>query len=170
MVEDVEELARNFAVIAHGDQQYGSRPYVVHLTAVRAVLADFGFGRSAFGTAAWLHDVLEDTQVTAEQVELAFGSSVTKLVWAVTGVGQNRKERNECAYGRIEEFPRAVILKLADRIANVEACRRTNDHRLEMYIKEYPGFKRRLERLGRLIAEADLVARMWDRLDRSIGV
>ena len=161
MVEDVEELARNFAVSAHGDQQYGSRPYVVHLTAVRAVLADFGFGRSDYGTAAWLHDVLEDTKVTAELMEMTFGPAVTKLVWSVTGVGKNRKERNECAYSRLEEHPRAIILKLADRIANAEACAKTHDHRLEMYVRESPGFKGRLERLGKLIDETAVAALMW---------
>ncbi len=88
-------------------------------------------------------------------------------------MGKNRKERNECAYNRLEEYPAAVILKLADRIANAEACAKTRDHRLEMYQKEYPGFKTRLERLGKFIYPPDipegLAARMWERLDKVLA-
>ncbi len=166
--DKMEHSARDFAVRAHGDQKYGTKPYVVHLSAVCNVLAEFGFSGDLM-VAGWLHDVLEDTETSADKLKLAFGSTVTKLVWAVTGVGKNRKERNECAYGRIEEHPRAVILKLADRIANAEACAKTRDHRLEMYQKEYAGFKARLERLGDLLPESVLVKRMWTRLDKVLA-
>ena len=165
-----EKGARSFAESAHGDQKYGDVPYVRHLLAVRSVLDDFGIAGD-LGVAAWLHDVLEDTKTTSDTLELVFGSTVTKLVWSVTGVGKNRKERNECAYDRMERHcPRAVILKLADRIANVEACAKTRDHRLEMYRKEYPGFKARLERLGKLLDEEPTVAKMWERLDLALAV
>ncbi len=166
--EKIERSALRFAEAAHGDQKYGEHPYVKHLADVRAVLKDFGV-EGDLAVAAYLHDILEDTKTTAEQMELAFGSSVTKLVWAVTGVGKNRKERNECAYGRLEEHPRAVILKLADRIANAEASARNNLDLLAMYRKEYPGFKARLERLGRLLDEEATVTAMWARLDKTLA-
>jgi (p)ppGpp synthase/HD superfamily hydrolase len=163
-MDKLEQAARSFAEVAHGDQKYGKHPYVKHLAAVRAVLEDFGFSGD-LGVAAWLHDVLEDTKVTSDQLELAFGSTVTHLVWAVTGVGVNRKERNECAYGRIERNPKAIILKLADRIANVEACAKTRDHRLGMYRQEHVAFKARLVRLAKFLDEEEIVMAMWARLD-----
>jgi (p)ppGpp synthase/HD superfamily hydrolase len=101
---------------------------------------------------------------------LKFGPHVTNLVWAVTGVGKNRKERNECAYGRMEQLPEALILKLADRIANAEACAKTRDHRLEMYQREYPGFKARLERLGSTIDAKPVAELMWARLDQTLAI
>ncbi len=166
--EKIETAAKAYAVAAHGEQKYGSKPYVTHLEAVVAVLKDFGFSGDLV-VAGWLHDVLEDTGTSASQLDLAFGSTVTHLVWAVTGVGKNRKERNENAYGKLEEKPRAVILKLADRIANAEACAKTRDHRLEMYQKEHAGFKARLARLGKLLDEESTVALMWERLDKVLA-
>ena len=67
-----EELdAQRFAEEAHAGQRYGEHPYGVHLQAVRAVLRDFGHG-GALAVAAWLHDTVEDTAVTREQVEAHF--------------------------------------------------------------------------------------------------
>lgn len=167
--EKLERSARDYAESAHGDQKYGEAPYVTHLAAVVTVLKDFGFSGDLI-LAGWLHDVLEDTKTTAAQLDMAYGSTVTHLVWAVTGVGKNRKERNENAYGKIEERPRAVILKLADRIANAEASAKNNPDLLAMYRREYPGFKARLERLGRLLDEEATVTAMWVRLDKTLAV
>ena len=165
-----EKLARKFAERAHGDQKYGNRPYVVHLEAVRAVLADFGIDGD-LGVAAWLHDVLEDTDTTADELEMTFGVKVTQLVYAVTGVGKNRKERNECAHRRMREYPRGIILKLGDRTANGEASAVNNPRLLEMYRREYPEFKAHLEPLCKFDLGVDeaVLAAMWARLDKVLG-
>ncbi|WP_051178330.1 HD domain-containing protein [Nocardia concava] len=160
----IEGIARSYAEAAHGDQKYGGQPYVVHLTAVRAVLADFGI-EGDFGVAAWLHDVLEDTDVTKTELEAAFGETVTELVWAVTGIGENRQERNGEIYRKIGLYPSAVIVKLADRIANVEASAGTRF--LPMYQAEYLEFR---GRLGGLLPGNETVARMWSRLDAAISL
>jgi (p)ppGpp synthase/HD superfamily hydrolase len=78
-----EEDARAFAIVRHGDQRYGQRPYVTHLAAVRAVLRDFDIG-GALGVAAWLHDLVEDTPTTRDEVAERFGPAVAALVWAAT--------------------------------------------------------------------------------------
>ncbi|WP_181697944.1 HD domain-containing protein [Nocardia sp. GTS18] len=158
-----EAQAREFAVAAHGDQRYGERPYVTHLAAVRGVLDDFGFGGD-LAVAAWLHDVIEDTPVTAEEVESRFGRAVLDLVWAVTGVGPDRKARNLDAYTKIAAHPRAVILKLADRTANAQASPPASSW-MGMYRTEHPTFK---AHLGGLLADDPTVARMWERLDRRL--
>ena len=155
-----EDEARAFAEAAHREQRYGDGPYVTHLAAVRAVLADFGYD-GALGVAAWLHDTIEDTGVTRDDVAQRFGEEVASLVWAVTGIGANRKARNASAYEKIRATPRAAILKLADRIANVEASREVPG-KLAMYRAEWPSFREGLRDLGD--------DRMWQRLERAIGV
>jgi guanosine-3',5'-bis(diphosphate) 3'-pyrophosphohydrolase len=157
-----EERAKEFAIKAHGEQKYGDEPYVVHLEAVRKVLADFGIEKGDdVAVAAWLHDVVEDTSVTREEIEKEFGAEVSALVWAVTGVGQNRKERSASAYLKMQALPQAVTLKLADRIANCEASSRNNPSLLTMYRNELPAFTSALAGLG--------APAMWTRLRRVLG-
>lgn len=164
MSSETEAVAQRFAESAHGNQKYGDAPYSTHLAAVRAVLNDFGYGGDV-GVAAWLHDVLEDTDVAKAELDAAFGPEVTELVWAVTGVGDSRIECNEDWYRKVVAHPPAVVLKLADRIANVEASPGTRW--LAMYQAEHPEFR---HRLGALLAGEAPVARMWARLDAAITV
>lgn len=65
----------------------------------------------------------------------------------MTGVGADREARNASAYAKIQEHPAAAVLKLADRIANVEASRGWPE-KLEMYQHEWPSFARALVGLG----------------------
>jgi hypothetical protein len=55
--------------------------------------------------------------------------------------GPNRSERHKLTYPKIAAFPDAITVKLADRIANVEASTRDNPSLLSMYHSEYPGFR-----------------------------
>jgi guanosine-3',5'-bis(diphosphate) 3'-pyrophosphohydrolase len=154
--------AYRFAAEKHAAQRYGNAPYSVHLEAVRAVLRDAGFADDhPLAIAAWLHDTIEDTETTREEVESRFGEEVANLVWAVTGVGQNRKDRNAHAYAKIRVTPNAATLKLADRIANVEASANVPD-KLAMYRKEWPGFRDALAGHG--------LPMLWERLEKALGV
>jgi (p)ppGpp synthase/HD superfamily hydrolase len=155
-----EDNARAFAVACHAQQRYGESPYEVHLQAVRAVLRDFGHG-GALAVAAWLHDVVEDTSTSRAEVEQHFGTEVAELVWAVTGIGHNRKARNASAYEKIRQYPPAATLKLADRIANVEASA-AMPQKLQMYRSEWPSFHGALHGLGD--------ERMWQRLRCALDV
>lgn len=157
-----EARAAALAVDYHRNQLYGERPYRVHLYAVRKVLLDFNLG-GALGQAAWLHDTIEDTGLTREVIAAEFGEDVAALVWAVTGIGHNRKARVADAYAKIVDLPEAVFLKLADRIANVEASARSGDDKLAMYRKERPGFEAMVVRAK--MADSPLVVRMLDRLN-----
>jgi (p)ppGpp synthase/HD superfamily hydrolase len=160
------ERAAAFAVHAHGEQLYGHEPYSVHLEAVRAVLHDFSID-GELTIAAWLHDVLEDTTTTREQIAHAFGEDVAALVEAVTGRGPNRKARRADAYAKIEALPDAVFLKLADRIANVEASKPGGRH-LVMYREEQPGFEAMIDRAG--MTNHPMVKRMLARLRAALGL
>lgn len=132
----------------------------MHLAAVRQVLQDFGYDGD-FALAAWLHDTVEDTAVTVEQLEQEFGARVAALVWAVTGIGANRKERNAAAYAKMAALPDAVTVKLADRIANSEASARNSPRLLAMYREELAGFTAALGEHGD--------AAMWERLRRALS-
>jgi (p)ppGpp synthase/HD superfamily hydrolase len=141
MISDQERKARDFACEAHAKQLYGDLPYSHHLAAVRQILWDAGYG-DIFLTAAWLHDWYEDVEGADLRVlEQEFGADVALLVFAVSGVGKNRKERNASAYAKIRLIQKAAILKLADRIANGEHSRQSADQsKFKMYLKELPGF------------------------------
>lgn len=154
-----EERARRFAVAAHKGQRYGHEPYEAHLAATRQVLRDFGYDGD-LAVAAWLHDTVEDTSVTRDQIEAQFGSDVAALVWAVTGVGNSRTERNADAYAKMQAHPPAVTLKLADRIANSEASLDMPRYHA-MYRRELAGFATALGEHGD--------PRMWERLRRVLA-
>jgi (p)ppGpp synthase/HD superfamily hydrolase len=120
------QVAKQF----HGEQQYQGLPYVdSHVAQVVAVLRDHGLGGGVYEVAGWLHDVVEDTPMPIALIHDQFGCTVGDLVWAVTGEGETRKLRNASIYRKIEAFPLAATLKVADRIANVEASEFGSKHR-----------------------------------------
>lgn len=133
--DDIVARAKAFALAHHAGQLYGDVPYEVHLQAVVDVMTGFGFTNPNWLAAAWLHDVIEDTKATKKKVKDEFGDLVASIVWAVTGTGRNRKERNQSIYDKMLTAPEASVLKVADRIANVERSERGSKHR-EMYLAE----------------------------------
>lgn len=147
--------AMAFAIVAHGDQKYGHEPYFRHLVWVDKVLCQHGYENDIpLRQAAYLHDVLEDTKTTADELQHAFGTEVVDLVFAVTNEpGENRKARHAATYPKIAAAgERAVTLKLADRIANVEACHagagKQKPNLLDMYRREHEGFVQTFGHLG----------------------
>lgn len=158
--------AKALALKLHGEQRYGNKPYVAHLEAVVGVLVNFGFTSEEWLSAAYLHDVIEDCakEITdkymlREEIRNEFGSTVSNLVWAVTGVGHNRKTHNADITEKIATYPDAAILKLADRVANVEAG---DEAYHAMYLKELATFEQTIR--------SHVPAEMWDRLLRAFQV
>jgi (p)ppGpp synthase/HD superfamily hydrolase len=135
--------AKRYAVRAHGDQKYGDEfPYALHLQAVESVLLRFGIFDEDLRVTAWLHDVLEDTDVEYEDLVTFFGREIADIVAALTEPkGGNRKWRHAQTYPRIAQSYKAVLVKVADRIANVESGGRL----VEMYRKEHADFKSALQ-------------------------
>jgi (p)ppGpp synthase/HD superfamily hydrolase len=142
------QKAINFAKEAHGDQKYGEHEYSKHLQDVSDVLTRFCLDVETYPflhEAAWLHDTVEDTHISIIDISNNFSNYVSHIVWCVTSdQGDNRKERNSKTYKKIKLNYYAIILKLADRIANVENCIKTNSDLLKMYKKEYKEFKKQL--------------------------
>lgn len=153
-------FAEAFAAFAHGDQKYGDQPYSVHLSAVVAILQEWGCDDDTL-IAGLLHDVLEDTFVSKRTVENLFGPTVGRLVDALTGVGENRSRRLANALGLIKAIcPEAAVVKLADRIANVEAAAPDSDH-MARYRREQPGFETVIRPLTSV--------QQWARLEAALG-
>ena len=121
------------------------------------VLRDFARTEDELA-AGWLHDVIEDTPVSREAIVKAFGAHIGELVWACTGEGGARAEHNAVIYRKIAAYPQAAVIKLADRIANVEASPAASHHRAR-YRGERPGF-------GAAVAPLVPPA-MWARLERA---
>lgn len=166
MPPDLVSAAISLAVRAHHGQTYADKPYVGHLASVVNNLHLFGIQSEPMIAAAWLHDSVEDTSVTIEDVKRTCGNAVAELVYAVTNEpGKNRKERNARTYPKILAVPGAVAIKLADRIANVESCWATRDSKLFMYQREYRDFRNALREDNPEFA----VGSMWDHLDELLG-
>lgn len=137
------ERAKLYAEAAHAGQKYGpsDKPYTYHLEQVVNVLKRFGINDPEILAAGWLHDAIEDTDTTAENLRFLFGSRIADLVDAVTdGPGQTRELRKARPYRLIPQCPGAVALKLADRIANLEASIDEGHTRLlGRYAREHEG-------------------------------
>lgn len=141
---------RDYAVTAHGNQEYGKYPYSMHLDQVHAIVSRVASTSFLPEKVAYLHDVLEDTATTADELRLLFGSDVTQAVEFVTDEsGKNRKERkaktNEKLSkvdGTTEVGSAALLVKLADRLANVLSCvTQGNEDLLNMYRREHSAFR-----------------------------
>lgn len=102
--------------------------------------------RSACNTAAWGHDLIEDTHVSYNDVKNYLGQEAANIIYAVSNEkGKNRKERaNSKYYQGIRETPGAVFVKLCDRIANAQYSKMTKSRMFEMYSKENDNFMKEL--------------------------
>lgn len=161
-MNEIIEKARQFALKAHMTQTYGNNyPYFKHLEDVYAVLCRFGFNEKDhlnLMTASFLHDTLEDSHFSYNDLKKTFGEEVAEIVYCMSDeMGRNRKEKKEKTYPKIRSNPDSVILKVADRIANAEFSTSEKSHQADMYRKEYNDFEYNL----RIHNQIDL---MWDHL------
>lgn len=148
--------ARWFAIAKHGSQLYGVQPYSYHLDdAVNELFAHVlylpalkFYDHNTIICATYLHDVLEDTECTAEEMRTLFNEQIVELVQCVTdGPGKNRKERKAFVYGAIRATgPAALAVKLADRLSNAKTSglAKGESDMLKLYRKEQPDFEDQL--------------------------
>lgn len=156
-----------FAIESHKSKFYDvDKPYVFHLVGVNSILLRFckelsvnTYELETLMMATYLHDVLEDTDVKYKQIYNEFGLEVAEVVYRVTDeLGRNREERHIKTYPKIKECRLASIIKLCDRIANVEYSKETNSTMFRKYLREYEGFKQGIYVEG--IADS-----LWNHLD-----
>ncbi len=126
------EKAYTFAKNAHGDiLRKSGEPYITHPLAVTGILAELRMDAEVLA-AALLHDVVEDTNITLQDIEKEFGLGVARLVDGVTKVEQlpteiqkTGRERNKEAEFLRKTFLamgsdiRVILIKLADRLHNM---------------------------------------------------
>ena len=115
-----------------GQKRASGEPYVQHCLAVASILTELGLDAPTIA-AGLLHDVLEDTSYTRDQMEKAFGKEVLSLVEGVTKLGQFDNLNSEAARSyderELESLRkmflamaidlRVIIVKLADRLHNM---------------------------------------------------
>lgn len=130
------EKAKAFAMQRHAGQMYGEHPYAKHLQDVYDLTVQFNMSENV-RAAAWLHDVLEDTETKYQHVAEKFNKSISDMVYDVTGYGNNR---NADAMRKILQNQDAARLKICDRIANIRECEKNDPKRLKMYLMEHDQF------------------------------
>lgn len=134
------ERALLVAEKAHAGQSYNIYPYIFHVKQVVKIAQELGYDESIVVACA-LHDVLEDTPVSYNDIRKAFGVEVAEIVYAVTDeLGRNRKERKENTYPKIRANWKATVVKICDRIANVRQSKEYNRSLFVMYCEEHNGF------------------------------
>lgn len=203
LLEKIEASGKNYDVAtirkayelaekAHGEQKRASgEPYIIHPISVAVILVELGMDTESI-TAALLHDVVEDTDVTIEAVEKTFGHDVAWLVGGVTKLGKipySSREEQQAENVRkmllaMAQDVRVIIIKLADRLHNARTFEFLSDDKrryksletMEIYapLAHRLGIKKIKEELEDIslryldpIAyheiEAQLALRKWDR-------
>ena len=122
------EKAYKLAVEAHGDQRRKSgEPYIIHPLWVAIILADLEMDKETIA-AGMLHDVVEDTKFTEEDIRKEFGAEVALLVDGVTKLGrlsyssdklEVQAENLRKMFLAMAKDIRVIIIKLADRLHNM---------------------------------------------------
>ncbi len=138
---DLEKIKRAYRLAEqmHGDQRRVSGvPYILHPTSVACIIVDLGMDTDSV-VAALLHDVVEDTPVTLDEVAKDFGVEVAHLVDGVTKISKiaySEKEERQAESVRkmliaMADDIRVIIIKLADRLHNMRTidCMREQKRR-----------------------------------------
>lgn len=128
---DVIYKAYNLAKEQHGDQcRKSGEPYIIHPLQVAYTLADLEMDEDTI-CAALLHDVVEDTPITIEDIKNRFGESVADMVAGVTKL--NKLQYTTAQEQQVEDYRkmflamgkdiRVILIKLADRRHNMRTLK-----------------------------------------------
>ncbi len=128
-IDDIDKIKKAYSFAEHyheGQFRESGEAYINHPLSVAIILAEMHADTETL-CAALLHDILEDTNVTKEELEENFGSEIANLVDGVTKLAKmnfSSKEEQNLANTRkiitsIAEDVRIVIIKLADRLHNM---------------------------------------------------
>ncbi|MGE5583085.1 MAG: RelA/SpoT family protein [Bacillota bacterium] len=143
---EVERIkaAYELAAAAHlGQKRDSGEDYIQHPLEVAAIVYDLGMDTTSI-IAALLHDVVEDTEVTAERIIKQFGSEVALLVDGVTKLSklafQSKQEQQmenlRKMFLAMTQDLRVIIIKLADRLHNMRTLKHLPEDRQKKIAKE----------------------------------
>ncbi|MDX1976594.1 MAG: bifunctional (p)ppGpp synthetase/guanosine-3',5'-bis(diphosphate) 3'-pyrophosphohydrolase [Pseudanabaenaceae cyanobacterium bins.68] len=133
-----------FAYRLHqGQRRISGEPYISHPIEVANILKDLG-GTQAMIAAGFLHDVVEDTSVSIEEIEAKFGSEVSHLVDGVTKLSKfnfdNKTERQAENFRRMflamAKDIRVIVVKLADRLHNMSTLHHLKPEKRQAIARE----------------------------------
>ena len=142
--KDLLEKAYNFASDGHINQKRASgEPYITHPLQVALYLSDLSMDLETI-IAAILHDLIEDTDITYKNIKKEFGSDVANIVDGVTKLDRIQYNSNEEAKAEairkmviaMSKDIRVLILKLADRLHNIQTIEYLADHKQERIASE----------------------------------
>ena len=144
--EDVSLIRKawEFCVKHHeGQTRASGEPYIIHPLEVAEVLAEMKLDATAIA-AGLLHDAVEDTTATSEEIEAAFGDQVAHIVEGVTKIDKiqfaNREDRQaenvrKMLLAMVSDV-RVVLIKLADRLHNMRTLEHLKPDRQEAIARE----------------------------------
>lgn len=141
----IVEKARLFATAAHGaigqKRKYTGEPYINHPHEVVKLLERTGYTNPSMLAAAWLHDVVEDTDVSMADIRIEFGSVVASMVSGLTDVSKpedgNRATRKALDRKHMARQSKMVqTIKCADLISNTSSIVEHDPKFAEVYLDE----------------------------------
>jgi len=157
MRSNLVEKAKTFAEMKHKGQmrKFENKPYFIHPERVAHILYQFKISKniSQLIAAAYLHDTLEDTNTTIEEIRDNFGDLVASIVLELTSDKEQitqlgKKEYLANKMAKMSSY--ALTLKLADRIDNVNKLNWQNDKFKNKYKEETYYILDRLKKERRL--------------------
>lgn len=165
-LERMSHKAHKDAIRMHDfvNDSYGMYPKSLHLNAARDVadayihLVDYD-DRESVLAAVSLHDTVEDCRQTYNNVKDEYGQTIADLVWACSGFGKNRKERNECSYEKVRVLKNAAFVKFCDRIANTGWSKLSGSSMLKKYQQEFQSF---IEGISGIDKDQKWFKAMWE--------
>ncbi|MDR1830185.1 MAG: RelA/SpoT family protein [Candidatus Fibromonas sp.] len=132
----------NFVIDAHkGQLRKSGQPYVVHPTNVAKTLAELKMDTTVIA-AGFLHDVVEDTKYSTEEIREAFGTEIAEMVDSVTKISDIQKGIDRTAetfkkfLAYVSKRPQIIAIKLADRLDNMHTLQYLAPERQKAISKE----------------------------------
>lgn len=127
----IEGAAMLYAMNAHKDQlRDDGTPFIVHPATVAAIVSQVTDDEEIIA-AAWLHDVIEDTDITYEQLDADFGRRIADLVMEVT----HEVHKNGNYFPRLKT-KEGIMLKFADRLSNLSDMKSWDEKRQAHYLRK----------------------------------